>query len=84
MPAKPSRLVWRSGRATPIVVKPGARVRPAKKGEGKVIAARPARAAEQRQINKGQWVLTRRPGHAGEKSRVRPKLAAKQKNRKPA
>ncbi len=74
-------LVWRKGRATAIVVKKGSRVRPPKKGEGKVIARRSARASEEKQIAKGEWVRTRRPGHAGEKSKVRPKLAAKQKNR---
>lgn len=77
------RLVWRQNRATPIVVKQGQRVRPPKKGEGRVVAGRPARAGEEKQIAAGRWVLTRRPGHAGEKSKVRPKLARKQKNRKP-
>lgn len=76
-------LVWRKGRATAIVVPKGSRVRPAKKGEGRVTARRPARASEEKQIAKGQWVRTRRPGHAGEKSKIRPKLAAKQKHRIP-
>lgn len=74
-------LVWRAGRATATVVRKGSRIRPARKGEGKIVARRPARASEERQIAKGQWVRTRRPGHAGEKSKVRPKLAAKQKHR---
>ena len=77
------RLVWRKGRATPIVVALGSRVRPAKKGEGRVVASRMARASEERTIRSGRWVLTRPPGKPNMKSGVRPKLARKQKNRKP-
>lgn len=78
---KRATLVWRAGRSTAIVVQPGKRLRPKRKGEGKVIARRPARANEQAQINKGKWVRTRPPGQPGKKSSIRPKLAAKQKRR---
>ena len=75
------RLSWREGRATPQVDKVGTRSR--KTAGGKIVAQILATAREERQIAKGQWVTTRPPGNPNMRSRVRPQLAKKQKNRKP-
>lgn len=71
------RLSWRRGRATPQVTTVGAT--PKKTAGGEVYKSRPATAAEERQIAKGQWVRTRPPGESGKRSSVRPALARKQK-----
>ena len=73
------RLIWYQNRNTPRVVTAGSKAKK-KPSEGKVVKSRPATAAEEKQIAKGNWVRVDRNGKkAGQKgygtgSKIRPQF----------